>query len=52
MASLIAEKFRHWEARCDERCCQLKENEEELNRIFIDLYGLSGELSPRWKMQP
>ena len=47
MASLIAEKFRHWEARCDERFCQLKENEEELNRIFIDLYGLQGELSPQ-----
>lgn len=25
---------------------QLKSNEEELNRIFIDIYGLQGELTP------
>ena len=31
---------------CDERFKQMKANEEELNRIFIDIYGLQGELTP------
>lgn len=46
MARLIADKFQQWEARCDARFQQLKANEEELNRIFIDIYGLQQELSP------
>ena len=33
-------------AECDERFNQLKTNEEELNRIFIDIYGLQDELIP------
>lgn len=44
-ARLIAHEFKHWEARCDERFRQLKENEEELNRVFIEIYGLQEELS-------
>ena len=35
-----------WMIDCDERFNQLKSNEEELNRIFIDIYGLQGELTP------
>lgn len=35
-----------WQKECDERFQQLKHNEEELNRIFIDLYGLQNELTP------
>ena len=35
-----------WENECNERFNQLKENEEELNRIFIDIYGLQDELTP------
>ena len=31
---------------CDERFAQLKANEEELNRIFIEIYGLQDELTP------
>lgn len=31
---------------CEERFNQLKANEEELNRIFIDIYGLQDELTP------
>ena len=46
MARLIADKFKEWEAECDERFAQLKANEEELNRIFIDIYGLQDELTP------
>ena len=42
----IAEAFDQWQAECDERFNQLKANEEELNSIFIDIYGLQDELTP------
>ena len=42
----IADAYRHWEQACDERFNQLKANEEELNCIFIDIYGLQDELTP------
>src|SRR5699024_5941207 len=42
----IAEAFDQWKAECDDRFDQLKANEEELNRIFIDIYGLQDELTP------
>ncbi|MGN1119770.1 MAG: BREX-1 system adenine-specific DNA-methyltransferase PglX, partial [Oscillospiraceae bacterium] len=35
-----------WQGECNRRFNQLKENEEELNRIFIDIYGLQDELTP------
>ena len=35
-----------WQGECNERFKQLKSNEEELNRIFIDIYGLGDELTP------
>lgn len=35
-----------WQGECSERFNKLKTNEEELNRIFIDIYGLQNELSP------
>ena len=35
-----------WQGQCKERFNQLKANEEELNRIFIDIYGLQDELNP------
>ena len=44
--STIAEAFNQWQAECDDRFNQLKANEEELNRIFIDIYGLQDELTP------
>ena len=44
--STIAEAFEQWQAECDDRFNQLKANEEELNRIFIDIYGLQDELTP------
>jgi type II restriction/modification system DNA methylase subunit YeeA len=46
MGRLIADKFKEWEAECDARFNQLKANEEELNRIFIEIYGLQDELTP------
>lgn len=42
----IFEAFDQWQTECDERFNQLKANEEELNRIFIDIYGLQDELTP------
>ena len=46
MSKLISDKFAAWQAECDARFNQLKANEEELNRIFIDIYGLQDELTP------
>lgn len=42
----LAECYTCWENECNERFNQLKANEEELNRIFIDIYGLQEELTP------
>ena len=44
--STISEAFNQWQAECDDRFNQLKTNEEELNRILIDIYGLQDELTP------
>ena len=46
MSYLISDKFTAWQAECEARFQQLKANEEELNRIFIDIYGLQDELTP------
>ena len=46
MSRLISDKFTAWQAECEARFQQLKANEEELNRIFIDIYGLQDELTP------
>ena len=46
MGKLISNKFTAWQAECEARFQQLKANEEELNRIFIDIYGLQDELIP------
>lgn len=46
MATLIKDKFESWQKECDERFNQLKRNEEELNRIFIEIYSLQDELTP------
>ena len=36
----------YWKKTCEYRFEKLKANEEELNRIFIDIYGLQDELTP------
>ena len=38
--------YEKWTQECEDRFTQLKANEEELNRIFIDIYGLQDELTP------
>ena len=42
----IGDAYSWWQNECDTRFATLKANEEELNRIFIDIYGLQDELTP------
>ncbi|WP_455527241.1 BREX-1 system adenine-specific DNA-methyltransferase PglX [Huintestinicola sp.] len=42
----VRSAFEIWERMCNDRFNTLKRNEEELNRIFIDIYGLQDELTP------
>lgn len=42
----ISSAYKDWSMACEERFNQLKANEEELNKIFIDIYGLQDELTP------
>ncbi len=44
--SPVAIAFSEWMVECEERFNQLKSNEEEINQIFIEIYGLSDELMP------
>jgi len=43
---LISWHYENWKNQCEKRFNQLKDNEEELNRMFIDIYGLQDELTP------
>lgn len=42
----LNDAYESWKSNCDEKFKLLKNNEEELNRIFIDIYGLHDELTP------
>ena len=42
----VENSYKHWKSECEQRFTKLKANEEELNRIFIDIYGLQDELTP------
>lgn len=44
--STVKEAFIQWKNESETRFNLLKANEEELNRIFIDIYGLQEELTP------
>ncbi len=44
--STIQEAYSFWKDECNNRFKELKSNEEELNRIFIEIYGLQDELTP------
>ena len=46
MKSKIYDSFRRWEEYTEKQFNKLKENEEKLNEIFIDIYGLKDELTP------
>jgi hypothetical protein len=45
----LSEAYHSWEMDAQARFGQLKANEEELNRIFIDIYDLQDELTPEEK---
>ena len=42
----LASAYNAWKLECEGRFEKLKTHEEELNRIFIDIYGLQDELTP------
>ena len=44
--ALLSSAYRAWKLECNGQFEKLKANEEELNRIFIDTYGLQDELTP------
>ena len=44
--SCLSDAYAAWKDECEQRFLQLKANEEELNRIFIEIYGLQDELTP------
>ena len=44
--TLLSDRYERWAWDCNACFDQLKANEEELNRIFIDIYGLADELTP------
>lgn len=44
--TLLSERYNRWKQECDRRFYELKENEEELNSIFISIYDLQNEISP------
>lgn len=44
--STVEASYESWKQFTYEQFAQLKANEEELNRIFIEIYGLEDELTP------
>ena len=46
MGKLISEKYTKWEEECENRFSRVKNNEIEINRKLITLYGLEGEQQP------
>ena len=42
----IEDAYNSWESNAEAQFIQLKHNEIELNRIFIDIYGLQNEVAP------
>ena len=44
MATLISNKYEAYKAEVNERWDRLKANEEELNRIFAEIYDMVGEV--------
>lgn len=45
-SSKIENSFKNWSDFAEKQFNQLKSNEEELNKIFIDIYELQDELTP------
>ena len=45
-ANRISECYQEWKLQCEKRIQTLRNNEEEINRTFLEIYGLSNELKP------
>lgn len=45
-ADSLSQAYEQWKTKVSQDFFQLHSNEEELNRIFIDIYGLQEELTP------
>ncbi|MBM7866337.1 BREX-1 system adenine-specific DNA-methyltransferase PglX [Heliobacterium gestii] len=45
-AATLAEAFARWQEHAEGRFRQMRANEERINALFLQVYGLSGELSP------
>jgi hypothetical protein len=45
-STTLEQAFNNWSNFAENQFNQLKANEEELNRIFIEIYGLQDELTP------
>lgn len=45
--STISKAYLLWEKECTDRFTQLKANEEKVNEIFINIYGLQSELTSK-----
>lgn len=43
---LMQEAFDNWKSICDSRIKQVKNNEERINEIFIDIYNMKNDVSP------
>lgn len=43
----IESAYKGWKEFAESQFIELKANEEELNRIFIDIYGLNDEITPQ-----
>lgn len=42
----LSDTYANWESTAESRWNQLKQNEERLNEIFIEVYGMQNELTP------
>jgi hypothetical protein len=47
----LKQAYQNWQNSATQDFFQLHANEEELNRIFIDIYGLQDELTPEVKLK-
>ena len=45
LGRLISDKFEEWKSECQDRFNKIKANEEKLNALFINIYGLQDELT-------
>ena len=42
----MEKSFNLWNSECENRFLEMKENEEKLNQLFVNIYGLQDEITP------